>query len=432
MHTMGHTPSSLAVRQLALSLRSRARGMRRAIAVARLSQKRLHHSLAPLRDELRQKEQLVRAEVGEFIQSPHLLFRPISLAVALAAPLTIPLCFMPTTTLMAYVVFTVAWYVACLLLFTTEVAMRPPWYKTGLPSKDLPPYWSRFVHDPLTDLNLSYDDVSFPTSSGRLLRGWYIGNSPRVIVFVHGVGRDRRNFLRHARHFVAQGYAVLLFDLSEHGLSDICVPDSPRGSLFGAREQHDVLAAVDFVIHRRNASFVALVGTSCGASSAIQAAALRPDHIVAVVAENPFARADGLLRHHLHQLSENYLSQNSHQIVRNGLFWLAGRVLMMRMGYLCSSFGAIDAVHLLKCPILVAHSTADDVVPYQHGVNIFERARQALGERAQFLKFDDAAHCALYDKDPILWTSHVLPFVNDAFKRYTASPEVQSNHSKCD
>ncbi|CAN8071038.1 unnamed protein product [Agarophyton chilense] len=392
--------------------------------------RRFHRSLAPLREELRHKEQVVRAEVGEFIQSPHLLFRPLSLAVALTTPLVLPLYFMPTKLLLAYALFTIAWYVACLLLFATQVAMRPPWYKTGLPTKDLPPYWSRFVHDPLTDLNLPYDQVAFTTANGQLLRGWYIGTSPRVIIFVHGVGRDRRSFLRHAQHFVAHGYAVLLFDLSEHGLSDVAVPDAPRGTQFGAREQHDVLAAVRFVVAHRNAASVALIGTSCGASSAILAAALRPDHIVAVVAENPFARADHLLKHHLHQLSQNYLSQNSHQTVRNGLFWLAGRLLMTRMGYLCSSFGAVDAVSGLKCPLLVAHSTADDVVPYQHGVRIYERAKQFLGHRAHFLRFDDAAHCALFDKDPHMWISHVLPFVNDAFKQYQQSPLVKPSHNK--
>lgn len=308
--------------------------------------------------------------------------------------------------------------------------MRPPWYKRGLPAKQLPPYWSRFVHDPATDLALHFDNVSFPSPSGRVLRGWYIPSSDRVIVFVHGVGRDRRAFLRHAHHFVAHGYAVLLFDLSEHGLSDASRPDHPAGSLFGAREQHDVLAAVSFVVTHKHASAVAIVGTSCGASSAIQAAALNPRHIVAVVAENPFSRADALLTHHLHHISENYLGQNSHHTVRNLLFWLAGRLLMIRMGYYCSSYGALDAVQNLKCPLLVAHSTADAVVPYQHGVQIYERAKQVLGDRAQFLSFDDAAHCALFDKDPALWTSRVLPFVHNAFVAFqtaTHRPHLKTN-----
>ncbi|PXF50085.1 hypothetical protein BWQ96_00245 [Gracilariopsis chorda] len=409
-----------AVRQLALSLRSRARGVRRALTLARHSQRRLHHRLNHLKTELRSTQQHVEAEVGEFIQSPHLLFRPVSLVLALSLPLIVPLLFMPTRLLLLYAVCFAAWYVACLLLFATEVAMRPPWYKVGLPVKHLPPYWSGFVHDPKTDLGLDYENVAFQTPTGRTLRGWYVGSSPHVIVFVHGVGRDRRAFLRHVHHFVAQGYAVLLFDLSEHGLSDTSIPDAPRGSLFGAREQYDVLAAVSFAVNEKNASAVALVGTSCGASSAIQAAALAPQNIVAVVAENPFSRADNLLTHHLHQISENYLSQNSHQTVRKALFWLAGRVLMIRMGYYCSSYGAVDAVENLKCPLLVAHSTADDVVPYEHGVHIYERAKSVLGTDAHFLRYDDAAHCALFDKDPALWTSRVLPFVHDAFVRFQA------------
>lgn len=350
--------------------------------------------------------------------------------MTLALPMVIPLFFMPTKVLFAYVVFVVAWYLLCLLFFATEVAMRPPWYKKGLPSKELPPYWKGFVHNPKVDLGAQYEDVEFPSLSGAVLRGWYIpapAHSPqahtrRTIVFVHGAGRDRRTFLRHAADFLEEGYACLLFDFSEHGLSDSISPDVSRGTLFGAREQYDVVAAVNYMKNVRGASQVALVGTSCGASSAILASAMCPGLCACVVAENPFTRADDLLRHHLDTLSKNYLSQNSHQTVRRAVFWLAGKVLMVRMGCYLQSFGAIDAVPKLTCPLLVAHSTEDDIVPYEHGLEIYKvalKAKEGMEGMAEFLKFNDAAHCALYDKDPALWTSTTLAFVENAFERQT-------------
>lgn len=376
----------------------------------------------------------MEAEVGEFIQSPHLLFQPLRLAVVLFIPMLIPLFFMPTRLLLVYPAFVLFWYLMCALIFATEVAMRPPWYKRGLPKKQQPPYWSSFLHDPETDLGTPYETVEFPSPFiGTTLRAWFIPSNRtakssfkphnNMVVFVHGAGRDRRSFLRHAQHFVAEGYACLLFDFSEHGLSDNVTTGVPRGTLFGAREQYDVIAAVQYLRTERGATHVAIIGTSCGASSSILAAARRPDLAACIVAENPFTRADDLLRHHLHLLSTNYLSQNKHQVVRRAVFWLAGKLLMLRMGYFLSSYGAIDAVAQLACPLLVAHSTEDEVVPYEHGTAIYEQAVKARGssehedDMIAFSSFSDAAHCALYDSDPQKWTKDVMTFIDKSFNR---------------
>lgn len=423
------------------TLRSNAVGVSRVIHTARgrvlhaarlqkwhFSPRRVRAMLSHLQADLQNTQHEVEAEVGEFIQSPHLLFQPLRMLFTIIFPMSIPLFFMPTKVLLLYALFVFIWYTFFLLYFATEVSMRPPWYKKGLPLKHQPPYWKGFIHNPHIDCGLPYEDVQFPTVAGLQLRAWFIPSpdlsanpsTRRMLVFVHGVGRDRRTFLRHVPHFIAAGFSCLLFDLSEHGLSDSFSPHIVRGTLFGAREQYDVIAAAEYLRHVRGASQVAFIGTSCGATSAILAAALRPELTDCVVAENPFTRADDLLRHHLHILSQNYLSQNSHQIVRRAVFWLAGKMLMLRMGYYLQSYGAIDAASQLKSPLLVAHSTEDDIVPFDHGMKIYNAAlrNQLKGKLppAAFLKFNDAAHCALFDSDPNLWISTVLPFVQSAFE----------------
>lgn len=409
--------------------RTARRRVMRAAREARAKKWRFdRQQLDAIMHHLQSTQHQVEAEVGEFIQSPHLLFQPLRLGLALAIPMLVPLCFMPTSVLVLYSALVFVWYFACVLIFATEVAMRPPWYKKGLPTKEQPPYYNGCVNDPRTDLGLHFESVHFPSPViGTTLRAWFlpptasapVHNARNMVVFVHGVGRDRRSFLRHAHHFVDAGYPCLLFDFSEHGLSDNVTEGISRGTLFGAREQHDVIAAVDFLKKEKAAAHVAIIGTSCGASSAILAASRRPDLAACVVAENPFTRADDLLRHHMHALSQNYLSQNQHQIVRRFVFWLAGKVLMIRMGYFMSSYGAIDAVSSLTCPLLVAHSAVDDVVPYEHGTAIYEQALKAKNadqQMIEFSSFPDAAHCALYDKDPQRWTNDVLSFVDKSFK----------------
>lgn len=399
-----------------------ARG--RVLRAARAKKWRIdRHKLRAILDNIHTTQHQVEAEVGEFIQSPHLLFQPLRLALTLAVPMLIPLFFMPTRLLILYPIFVLIWYLMCLLIFATEVAMRPPWHKKGLPTKQRPPYWGRFVHDPKTDLGADFEVVQFPSPAvGTTLHGWFVPatrpHAQRMVVFVHGAGTDRRAFLRHTQHFIERGYSCLLFDFSEHGLSDNVTSGMARGTLFGAREQHDVVAAVDYLKKVKGAKHVAVVGTSCGASSSILAASIRPDLAACVVAENPFTRADQLLRHHLNVLSKNYLSQNSHQTVRQAIFWLTGKLLMIRMGHCFQSYGAVDAAPHLACPLFVIHSTEDAMVPYEHGHAIYQAAAEAkkhIDKLVKFSSYSDAAHCALYDRDPERWTVEVMSFIDDAF-----------------
>lgn len=448
-----------------LALRSTASRVSRALAEARRARSHsmrslsahslvaaLRHDLTETRAEVSEFLTETKAEVSEFITSPHLLFQPLRLAFVVALPLLYPLTFIPLKHLFLYGLCLVTWYLLCVCYFATEVAMRPPWYKRGLPMIDLPPYWKGIVHDPKKDLNLDFENVEFRNPiSGLMLRGWFIAaaadsssssslrvshsfddkaassiqfdslsnsssfsNTPAV-VFVHGAGRDRRTFMRHAAVFNAAGMHTLLFDTSEHGLSDSADSrSSGRGTSFGAREQHDVIAAVRYLRHKRGINDIALVGTSAGAASAILAAAADPKLVSCVVAENPFSRADYLLIHHCDSALENYLSQNSRRKVRALVFWVASRVLLFRMGQYFRGYGPIDAVENLTCPLLVAHSTADDVVPFSHGRAVYERAvaaKKHMPGMVKFFEMKDAAHCALFDKSPEEWIDVVLPFV---------------------
>ncbi|MEO0681500.1 MAG: alpha/beta hydrolase [Pseudomonadota bacterium] len=130
---------------------------------------------------------------------------------------------------------------------------------------------------------LAHEDVTFETEDGVTLRGWLIeGGRERIVVQSHfGVQCNRGGwtpkghglitpwkkdirFLRQARHFVNQGYSVLMYDLRGHGESD--VGPVPWVS-WGPEEAKDVLAAVDFVSARFPAAAVGLLSICIGAAS---------------------------------------------------------------------------------------------------------------------------------------------------------------------
>ena len=378
--------------------------------------------VADARNKLRREIEEAKAEASEFIMSPHLLFRPLSLGFFALFPLLLPLAFVPLKLVAAYLTFFLGWYLIFVAFVACEVAMRPPWYRyPGLPKSGNPPYWGSYVHDPKRDLGLEFEDVfvckGHPACTDGVkckhfkLSGWFIPhaqNQDRVVVCVHGAGRDRRAFLRHVPVFYELGYSVLLFDLSEHGLSD----GNNRGFSFGAREAGDVVSVVQYLGLSRNVKEIVLAGTSTGATSAILAAAqfqVGLDlgvQITGIVAENPFARPADLFRHHLEDFLRNYLSQNRHHMWRRLVFWFFSRVLLFRIGMLMN-YGAEDAVPTINCPLLVMHSKADTVVPFSHGERVYNAA---LGKRL-FMSVEEADHCALYDRYPDEWIAAVRRLV---------------------
>lgn len=347
------------------------------------------------------------------------LFQPVTLALFLTLPLLYPLSFIPPSIIAALAIAFPLYYSLVLSYLLTEIAMRPPWYTPSLPTTNCPPYWSTAIHDPSLSLSLPFTSITLTTPS-HTLRGWHIPSpthptTSRHILCVHGAGRDRRAFLRHAAHLATLAH-VTLIDTSEHGESSTTAPGG-RGTAFGAREQHDVAAAVAHIRATHPCGAIAVVGTSTGASAAILASANgRTPGIACIVAENPFARADDLLRHHLDSATENYLADEAvnGRRCRSALFWLASKVLLLRMG---SWVGPADVAENVACPLLVAHSKVDAVVPFAHGWEVYENAKKGGGD-VRFFAVEDAVHCALFDKGPEEWIREVGGFLEDSFAKY--------------
>jgi pimeloyl-ACP methyl ester carboxylesterase len=140
---------------------------------------------------------------------------------------------------------------------------------------------------PLSDkTTLRVEDVTFRSSDGVSLRGWFIpraghdGRPAPVIVFVHGWPWNRQgnrsgytvipdatvDFLGPARAFRAAGFHTLLFDLRNHGESGAALPVT-----FGVHEANDLVGAVTMLRRRAdvNGSRIGVLGYSMGANAAI-------------------------------------------------------------------------------------------------------------------------------------------------------------------
>jgi uncharacterized protein len=132
-------------------------------------------------------------------------------------------------------------------------------------------------------LGVPYEDVSFTTSDGLRLRGWYIPsrNGAAVISFPGRNGPQRQ-----ARMLARHGYGVLLFDRRGEGQSE------GEPNAWGWSGERDVKAAIAFLQRRREVDPARIggIGLSVGGEMMLEAAAETRD-LRAVVSEGAGARA---------------------------------------------------------------------------------------------------------------------------------------------
>ncbi|WP_374457416.1 alpha/beta hydrolase [Nocardioides sp.] len=131
------------------------------------------------------------------------------------------------------------------------------------------------------DVGLTYRDVTFPSSDGVRLSGWYVASgNGAAVALLHGAGSTRTAVLDHAAVLAEAGYGVLLYDARGHGES------AGRAMDFGWWGSQDAAGAVDFLRDQPDVSpdRIGLVGLSMGGEQALGAAGA-DDRVAAVVAE---------------------------------------------------------------------------------------------------------------------------------------------------
>jgi dienelactone hydrolase len=132
-----------------------------------------------------------------------------------------------------------------------------------------------------------YQSVSFRSSDGLKLTGWYRPSSNgAAVLLVHGGNGDRQGPVRHARMLAAQGYGVLLYDSRGRGHSE----GSPNG--YGWDWRHDVDGAMAFLKGRPDVEpgRIGALGLSTGADVLVEVAPDRDD-IQAIVADGTAAES---------------------------------------------------------------------------------------------------------------------------------------------
>lgn len=319
---------------------------------------------------------------------------------------------------------------ALLVLLVAGKIAKPPWHKPRpgrrLTDRWLPVAWAGAVEP--ADVGLSVVDVVFGSYAGLILRGWLVLGRGRGtarakvgVVCVHGAGRDRRAFLRHAVFLRDCGLDVLLFDCSNHGISDAVRmwPLSPwpgRSVSLGKREHLDVVAAVRFM-RTRGIEKVVVMGTSQGATSAIIAAAKLSDAAPsetpdALIVENPFASPEDLVAPIVQAVFTRY-KLPYFPVLRRALEKVTVWLGLFRTGNLPrrTQLRAINFVSSIHIPIFFIHGTEDVLVSSRQSVRLHALATHPAKD---IWIVDGAPHTQCYHTAPLEFEARVISFLQKA------------------
>jgi fermentation-respiration switch protein FrsA (DUF1100 family) len=209
---------------------------------------------------------------------------------------------------------------------------------------------------------LVYKAVRFKTEDGIDLSGWFVpaspsgrGDSERVVLFCHGNAGNMSNRLDSICVFHRLGLSVFLFDYRGYGQSG--GHPTEKGTYLDAEAAWRVLTKGEAVLSSgRNAAVIPrfteqatiLFGRSLGGAVATWLATkYRPRSLIL---ESTLKSAPALAAKFFPYLPVQ---------------------LLLRYRY-----NTLEYIRQIRCPVLIVHSRQDEIVPFEHGLMLYEAAKE--------------------------------------------------------
>ncbi|MDO8892171.1 MAG: alpha/beta hydrolase [Sulfurimicrobium sp.] len=206
----------------------------------------------------------------------------------------------------------------------------------------LPDLPSRRVDATPASVGLSFETLDLATEDGETLAAWFVpAPDPRgTVLYFHGNGGNIGHRVEIVRDFHDLGYNVLIFDYRGYGASS--------GSPGEQGSYRDAMAAWRHLTETRRipAESIVFFGESLGG-----------------------AVAAWLAERHKPGALVFYAAFTSIEDMARTLYPILPLRLVVRLGY-----DTRTALAGVKCPVLILHSSEDEIVPYAQGEALYATA----------------------------------------------------------
>ena len=227
-------------------------------------------------------------------------------------------------------------------------------------------------------LNLEYEDIYLKTADGETLHGWWLPaltDEPAkgTIYFLHGNAQNVSAHILNAAWLPEQGYNVFTIDYRGYGQST-GAPDI-EGAL------HDVETGLRWLAQRRADSEhpLYILGQSLGGALGIALASewVQRDEqpeLNGIILDGTFSGFRYIAREKL------------------DLFWLPWPFQYPLSWTIPDDYEGTDRIAgVSPVPVMIIHSVRDGIIPFEHGVRLYEAAEQPK----EFLQ-TDTPHAATF------------------------------------
>ena len=238
-------------------------------------------------------------------------------------------------------------------------------------------------------IGLDYTTVSIATSDGETLHGWQVtaADAKGTVLFLHGNAGNISHRIYYLTMFKRLGYNTLLFDYRGYGQSSGTPSES--GTYLDAQAAWRYLTATQGIAPGQ----IVLFGESLGGAVAAWLAAREKPGLL--VLASTFTSVPDLAAEFYPFLPVRWISR--------------------------FDYNTLQSLQAVSCPVFIAHSPHDEIIPFEHGQRLF----QAVSGAKQFLPLDGGHNTGFIFMQPA-WKKSLGAFMDDSLNTLAQIPAASN------
>jgi len=193
--------------------------------------------------------------------------------------------------------------------------------------------------------NLKYENVSFESSDGLKLKGWFLpsNKSKNTIIVMHGYPTNKADVLPFSM-FLLKKFNVFLFDFRSFGESE------GSYTTVGFKEVNDLDGAVKYLKTRKDVKNIGALGFSLGGSVAIMN---KNNDVKAIVAESAYSNLNNMIE----SMYGNFY------FLKYPFVQLTRIYTKIFFGIDTKDISPKDSIKDINKPVLIIHGEKDSQIP---------------------------------------------------------------------